>query len=75
VGLQPREPEEARAQKLKRRLAFLARATPLALGATLYLPTAFAHPPDDPFDDDVFTPIRGGGPKIGLELVAEGLIA
>jgi glucose/arabinose dehydrogenase len=44
--------------------------------AVVLLPSlAAAHPPDDPFDDDVFAPIRGGGPKITLEQVAEGLVA
>jgi hypothetical protein len=32
--------------------------------AVVLLPSlAAAHPPDDPFDDDVFAPIRGGGPS------------
>ena len=37
--------------------------------------TAFAHPPDNPFDDTIFAPIRPGGFKIDLEAVASGLTA
>lgn len=34
-----------------------------------------AHPPDDPFDDTVFAPIRPGGMRIQLELAGEGMTA
>jgi glucose/arabinose dehydrogenase len=38
-------------------------------------PMAEAHPPDNPFDEDFFAPIVGGGPKVALELVTDGLTA
>jgi len=60
---------------LSRRLACLAFAAVLVVGAALYAPTAVAHAPDNPFDEDFFAPIRGGGPKIELEPVANGLTA
>jgi glucose/arabinose dehydrogenase len=47
----------------------------LALLVWLVSATAVAHPPDDPFDDTVFAPIRRGGLKITLEPVADGMTA
>lgn len=37
--------------------------------------TAQAHPPDNPFDNTKFAPVRTGGVKIGLEKVTDGLVA
>lgn len=37
--------------------------------------TGLAHPPDDPFDDTIFAPVRTGGVRIGLEKVADGFTA
>jgi glucose/arabinose dehydrogenase len=34
---------------------------------------AVAHPPDDPFDDTIFAPVRTGGERIGLERVTDGM--
>jgi glucose/arabinose dehydrogenase len=36
---------------------------------------AFAHPPDDPFDDTVFAPIKPGGFRLDFAMVADGLTA
>ncbi|MBI4561130.1 MAG: PQQ-dependent sugar dehydrogenase [Candidatus Rokubacteria bacterium] len=41
----------------------------------LHASSSLAHPPDQPFDDDVFAPIGPGGFPIKLELVADGLTA
>jgi glucose/arabinose dehydrogenase len=37
--------------------------------------TSFAHCPQTPFDSTIFAPIRASGHRIGLELVASGLVA
>ena len=48
----------------------------LAALATLAFATAVAaHPPDAPFDDTIFAPIRPGGYTIALEPVASGMTA
>jgi glucose/arabinose dehydrogenase len=36
---------------------------------------ALAHPPDNPYDNTIFAPVRTGGVKIGLAMVTEGLTA
>jgi glucose/arabinose dehydrogenase len=42
----------------------------------LAVSAAQAHPPDNPYDDTVFARISGpGGPRIDLEVVAEGLVS
>src|SRR6266487_851814 len=35
--------------------------------------SALAHPPDSPYDNTIFAPVRTGGVKIGLEKVTDGL--
>ncbi|MFQ5801947.1 MAG: PQQ-dependent sugar dehydrogenase [Candidatus Methylomirabilales bacterium] len=47
----------------------------LLAGGLLYVPSGFANPPWDPFDDTRFAPIEQTGPPIGLEKVAIGLTA
>jgi glucose/arabinose dehydrogenase len=51
-------------------LALISSVAVSSLGST-----AQAHPPDDPFDDTKFAPVRTGGVKIGLERVASGFVA
>ncbi len=55
----------------------IALLVPVLVGSAVAVShtTAFAHPPDDPFDDTIFAPIRPGGFEIDLELVASGLTA
>jgi glucose/arabinose dehydrogenase len=43
------------------------------LGAGLLAVAARAHPPWNPYDQTRFAPITSFGPKIGIEVVAEGL--
>jgi glucose/arabinose dehydrogenase len=47
----------------------------LGIAVILYMTPLDAHPPDNPFDEDNFSPITGGGPKVGLELVTGGLVS
>lgn len=56
-------------------LSKLAGLLIIAAGIALYAPSGLAHPPDDPFDDTIFAPIRPGGFKVRLETVATGLTA
>jgi glucose/arabinose dehydrogenase len=62
---------------MRRRVAAIAGV--LALVSTVTVSslagTAQAHPPDNPFDNTKFAPIRTGGVKIGLEKVTDGLTA
>jgi len=46
-----------------------------AIAAGVLLPSARAHPPDNPFDTTIFAPIQPGGFKVNLETVATGLTA
>ncbi|MGH2546162.1 MAG: PQQ-dependent sugar dehydrogenase, partial [Actinomycetota bacterium] len=45
------------------------------LGVVISVQGAVAHPPDDPFDDTIFAPIRPGGFPMRLETTATGLTA
>jgi len=47
----------------------------LALVGVLLTSPGLAHPPWDPFDQTRFAPITRFGPKIGVEVVTEGLTA
>ncbi|HEV2784182.1 MAG TPA: PQQ-dependent sugar dehydrogenase [Actinophytocola sp.] len=60
-----------------RRIAVLVGALGLisTMAASSFAGPAAAHPPDDPFDDTIFAPIRTNGVKIGLEKVTDGLTA
>jgi glucose/arabinose dehydrogenase len=51
-------------------LALVSSVTASSLGGT-----AQAHPPDNPFDNTRFAPIRTGGFKIGFDKVADGYTA
>ncbi|HEU5473416.1 MAG TPA: PQQ-dependent sugar dehydrogenase [Actinophytocola sp.] len=52
-------------------LALVASVTAASFSGT----QAVAHPPENPFDNTRFAPIRTGGVKIGLERVTAGLTA
>lgn len=60
-----------------RRIAVLFGVLSLVFAMTVssFAGSAVAHPPDDPFDDTIFAPVRTGGVKIGLEKVTDGLTA
>lgn len=59
-----------------RRFVLLATLSALLVSTLSLAPSPVsAHPPDNPFDDTVFAPIRPGGMRIQLELVADGLTA
>jgi glucose/arabinose dehydrogenase len=45
------------------------------LSVVMSVQGAVAHPPDDPFDDTIFAPIRPGGFPMRLETTATGLTA
>ncbi|MGH2592390.1 MAG: PQQ-dependent sugar dehydrogenase, partial [Anaerolineae bacterium] len=56
-------------------LTKLAGLVLLVVSVVLYAPSALAHCSETPFDNTVFAPIRPGGTKITLEMVASGLTA
>ncbi len=62
---------------MRRRIAAIAGVLALVSSMTVssLAGTAQAHPPDNPFDNTKFAPIRTGGVKIGLEKVTDGLTA
>jgi glucose/arabinose dehydrogenase len=47
----------------------------LGLAVAVSTGPVFAHPPDDPYDDTVFAPIKPGGFRLDFELLANGLTA
>ncbi|MCE7010446.1 PQQ-dependent sugar dehydrogenase [Kibdelosporangium philippinense] len=58
-----------------RRTTLLSSALTVVLLVSPLGGTALAHPPDNPYDNTYFAPVKTGGVKIGLEKVVDGLTA
>lgn len=58
-----------------RRIGVLSAVLGSVVAMTFVGGAAQAHPPDNPYDNTIFAPVRAGGVRIGLETVARGLTA
>jgi hypothetical protein len=58
-----------------RRIGVLGAVTGSVVAMTFVGGAAQAHPPNNPYDNTIFAPVRTGGVRIGLETVARGLTA
>src|SRR3954452_5046193 len=58
-----------------RRIGILGAALGSVVAMTTMGGAAQAHPPDNPYDNTIFAPIRTGGVRIGLATVTRGLTA
>lgn len=58
-----------------RRIGILGAALGSVVAMTTVGGAAQAHPPDNPYDNTIFAPVRTGGVGIGLDSVTRGLTA